>query len=132
MEEVKGTRAGDNIQAFFEVYSRHGAPRRHHNNNDAPVNDKDRHLLQRYLNNRGTKHVTNKDSENPEAKGHVEALRQHLKEIDQMAGEEREEPGLRLNNYIMQFKATTHTTKRKCPEEKLVGRRSYGEGERPS
>ena len=44
-----------------------------------PVNDKDRHLLQRYLNNRGIEHVTNKNAENPEAKGHVEALRQHLK-----------------------------------------------------
>ena len=77
--EVKGTRDGDNNQALYKVHSRHNVPRRHHSYNDVPVNDKDRHLLQRYLNNRGIEHVTNKNAESPDAKGHVEALRQHLK-----------------------------------------------------
>ena len=48
---------------------------------------------------------------------------QHLKKIFQTAGVEREEPYLRLNNYLMQFRATPHATVKKCPVELLFGRR---------
>ena len=112
------------------MYSRHSCSS-HHSNNGAPVNSKDRHLLQRYLTNSGNERITNKSTENPKATGIMEALRRHLKEISHMAGEEREEPYPRLNNYIMQFSVTPHATKRKYPAELLVGRRSYGEAERP-
>ena len=36
---------------------------------------------------------------------------------------EREDPYLRLNNYLMQFRATPHATMRKCPAELLFGRK---------
>ena len=61
--EVKGTRAEDDIQAFPEVFSRHGVPRRHHSDNDAAINGKDSHMPQKYLTNKGNKHVTNKGAE---------------------------------------------------------------------
>ena len=48
---------------------------------------------------------------------------QHLKKIFHMAGVEREEPYLRLNNYLMQFRATPHATMRKCPAELLFSRK---------
>ena len=38
MAVVKGTSAEDNIQAFSEVFSRHGVPRRLHSDNGAPFN----------------------------------------------------------------------------------------------
>ena len=59
---VRGTSAEDNIQAFSEVFSRHGIPKRLHSDNGGPFNSKDSHLLQRYLNNMGIKHVTNKSA----------------------------------------------------------------------
>ena len=45
MAVVKGTSAEDNIQAFSEVFSRHGVPRKLHSDNRAPFNGKDSHLL---------------------------------------------------------------------------------------
>ena len=73
--EVKGTRAEDDIQAFPEVFSRHGIPRRHHSDNDAAFSGKDSHMPQKYLTNKGNKHVTNKGAKDPEAMGLVEAYR---------------------------------------------------------
>ena len=35
----------------------------------------------------------------------------------------REDPYLRLNNYLMQFRATPHATMRKCPAELLFRRK---------
>ena len=75
--EVKGTRAEDDIQAFPEVFSRHGIPRRHHSDNDAAVSGKDSHMPQKYLTNKGNKHVTNKGADDPEAMGLVEAYRRY-------------------------------------------------------
>ena len=69
MAVVKGTSAEDNIQAFSEVFSRHGVPRKLHSDNRAPFNGKDSHLLQRYLTNMGIKHITNKSTEDPEGRG---------------------------------------------------------------
>ena len=161
--EVKGTRAGDNSQDIVEVYSRHGGTKRHHSNNGAAGNSKDRHRLQRHLANRGSKHVNNKSAENPEVIGIMEAhrwrlkeilqhsvrhynekssgleaeqphkgtraednikavcvvfsriredFRRHLKKTIHKAGVEREEPCLRHNNDLMQFRATAHGTRR--------------------
>ena len=78
--EVKGTRAEDDIQAFPEVFSRHGIPRRHHNDNGAAVSGKDSHMPRKYLTNKGNEHVTKKGAEDPEAIGLVEAYRQYDRE----------------------------------------------------
>ena len=51
-----------------------------------------------------------------------EDFRRHLKKTIHKAGVEREEPYLRLNNYLMQFRGTSHGTMRKSPEERLFGR----------
>ena len=70
----------------------------------APFNRKDSRLLQRYFTSMGIEHVTNKSTEDPEAKGLVEAFMCHLK-IFHMAGVK--DPYLRLSNYLMQFRATS-------------------------
>ena len=120
---VKGTSAEHNIQGFFKVFSRHGIPRRLYTNNSAPFIGKDSHILQKYLTNMGIKHVTNKSTEDPEATGLVEPFMHRLKKIFHTAGVEREDPYLRLNNYLMQFRATPHATMRKCLAEFLFGRK---------
>ena len=88
---VKSTSADDNIQAFTEIFSRHGVPDRLHSDNGAPFNGKDSHLLQQYLRSMGVTHVT-KSAEDPEATGLVEAFMKHLKKIFHTAGVEREDP----------------------------------------
>ena len=87
---VKGTCAEDNIQAFSKVFSEHGVPRRLHNENGAPFNGLDSHLLQKYLRNMGIDHITNKSAKDPEATGLVKAFMRHLKKIFHTAGVERE------------------------------------------
>jgi hypothetical protein len=84
---------------------------------------KDSHLLQQYLRNMGVTHITNKSAEDPEAKGLVEAFMKHLKKIFHTAGVEKEDPHLRLNEYLMQHRATPHSTMEKSPAELLFGRR---------
>ena len=101
----------------------HGVPRRLHSDNGAPFNGKDSHLHQRYLTDMGIDHITNKSAEDPEAKGLMEAFIWHLKMIFHMGGVEREDPYMRLNNYLMQFRATPHATMKKCPVELLFGRK---------
>ena len=49
MAIVKGTGADGNIQAFPDVFSRHGMPARRHSDNGALFNGKDSHLLQQHL-----------------------------------------------------------------------------------
>ena len=120
---VKNTSAKNTIQAFSKVLSRHGVPRRLHSDNGTPFNGKDSHLLQKYFTNMGIKHVTNKSAEDPEATGLVMAFMRHLKTIFHSAGVEREDPYLRLNNYLMQFRATPNATMRKCPAELLFKRK---------
>ena len=50
-------------------------------------------------------------AEDPEETGHAEAFRWHLKKTIHKAGVEREEPYLRRNNDLMQFRATAHGTR---------------------
>ena len=96
----------------------HGVPKKLNSNNG-----KESHMLQRYLTNMGIKYITNKSAEDPEVTGLVEAFMHHLKKIFHTAGVEREDPYLRLNNYLMQFRATPHATMRKCLAELLFRRK---------
>ena len=105
------------------MFSRNGVPRRLHSDNGASFNSKDSHLLQRYLTNMDIKYITNKSPEDPEATGLVEAFMRHLKKIIHTVGVEREDPYLRLNNYLMQFRATPHCTMKKCLAELLFSRK---------
>ena len=116
MVVVKGTRADDNILAFAEIFRWHGVPNRLHSDNGAPFNGKDSRLLQQYLRSRGVVHIT-------KATGLVEAFMKHFKKIFQTAGVEREDPFMKLNDYLMQFRATLHATVKKCPAELLFSRR---------
>ena len=47
----------------------------------------------------------------------------HLKKIFHTAGVKREDPYLKLNEYLMQFRATPHSTMKKCPAELLFRRK---------
>ena len=48
----------------------------------------------------GIKRITNKSAMDPKVTGFVEAFMLHLKKIFHMAGVEREDPYLKLNNYL--------------------------------
>ena len=120
---VKGTSAEDNIHGFSEIFSRHGILKRLRSDNGAPFNVGDSHLLQQYFKQLGIKHSTNRSAEDPEATGQVEAFMKHLKKIFHTAGVAREDPYMRINNYLMQYRATPHPTTKKCPAELLFHRK---------
>ena len=120
---VNGTGADDNIRAFADIFSRHGVPKRLHSNNGAPFNGKGSHQLQQYLRNMGITHITNKSADDPEATGLVEAFMKHLKKIFHTSGVEWEDPYMRLSEYLMQHRATPHSTMKKSPAELLFGRK---------
>ena len=120
---VRGTSAEANIHAFAEVFSRHGLPKYLHSDNGAPFNGKDSHLLQQYLTNLGIEHITNRSAEDPEATGLVEAFMRHIKKIFHTAEVAREDPYLKISEYLMQFRATPHSTMKKCPAELLFNRK---------
>ena len=120
---VKGTSAEDNIHAFSEVFSRHGLPKRLRSDNGPPFNGKDSHLLQRYFKHLGIDHCTNRSAEDPEASGQVEAFMKHLKKIFHTAAVAKEDPYLKINDYLMQYRATPHPTTKKSPAELLFNRK---------
>ena len=47
----------------------------------------------------------------------------HLKKIFHTAGVEKEDPYLKINDYMMQYRATPHPTMKKCPAELLFNRK---------
>jgi hypothetical protein len=71
----------------------------------------------------GVTHITNKSAEDPKATGLVEAFMKHHKKIFHTAGVEKEDPYTRLNEYLMQRRATPHSTMEKSPAELLFGRK---------
>ena len=71
----------------------------------------------------GVTHITNKSAEDPEATGLVEAFMKYLKKIFHTTGVEKEDPYIRLNEYLMQHRATPHSTMKKSPAELLFGRK---------
>ena len=120
---VKSTAAEDNIHAFAEIFARHGFPAKLHSDNGAPFNGKDSHLLTQYFKNMGITHITNKSADDPEATGLVEAFMKHLKKVFHTAEVEHEDPYIRMQEHLMQFRGTPHATMKKCPAEILYGRR---------
>ena len=70
------------------------------------------------LTNCGIQHITNRSAEDPEATGLVEAFMKHLKKVFHTAEVAREDPYLRLNDYLMLLRAM-----KKCPAELLFHRK---------
>ena len=75
------------------------------------------------LTNCGIQHITNRSAEDPEATGLVEAFMKHLKKVFHTAEVAREDPYLRLNDYLMLLRATPPSTMKKCPAELLFHRK---------
>ena len=121
--QVKGTSAENNIQAFSDIFSRHGVPKFIRSDNGAPFNGKDSHLLQVYFRYMGVKHLPNISAEDPESSGQAEAFMKHLKKVFHTAEIEKKDPYLTLNEHLMQYRATPHPSTGKSPAELLFGRK---------
>ena len=119
---VMGTSADDNIEAFAQVFARHGVPRLLRSDNGAPFNGKESHLLTRYLKYMGVKHKTNFSAEDPESSGQVEAFMKHLGKVYHTAEISGQDPRFALQNHLMQYRATPHPSTGKPPAELLFGR----------
>ena len=88
-----------------------------------PFNGKDTHMLQQYFKNVGIRHIPNRSAEDPETTGQVESFMKHPQKIFHMAGVAREDTFLRINDYLMLYRATPHSTMKKCPAELLFNRK---------
>ena len=120
---VQGTSAEANIQAFVEVFARHGYPERMRSDNGAPFNGTDTHILQAWLKSVDVEHIPNLSAEDPEASGHVEIFMKHLKKVWHTALIEQKDPYIELQRHLMQVRATPHTSTGKSPAELLFGRK---------
>ena len=120
--KVRGTSAEANIQAFMEVFSRHGYPKIMRSDNGPPFNGSDSHLLQQWLKSSGIEHIPNLSAEDPEASGHVETFMKHLKKVWHTAQIERKNPYIQLQQHLIQVRATPHSSTGKSPAELLFGR----------
>ena len=88
-----------------------------------PFNGKDTHMLQQYFKNVGIRHIPNRSAEDPETTGQVESFMKHPQKIFHMAGVAREDTFLRINDYLMLYRATPHSTMKKYPAELLFNRK---------
>ena len=119
---VTGTSAEENIHGFAEAFARHGVPHKLRSDKGPPFNGIDTHLLQRWFKNIGVDHRPNLSAEDPEASGQVESFMKHIKKIFHVATVEGTDPYMKLQEHLLQVRATPHPTTGKCPAELLFGR----------
>ena len=119
MVRVKRTSTEGNIDAFKEVFTRHGAPRVLRTNNGPPFNGKGSHLLKLYLRKKGAEHRPNISGDDPEASGQVEVFMMDLKKMFHIAHNIGKDSYHMLTDHLMAYRATPHPTTGKSPVELL-------------
>ena len=122
---VKGTGAEHNIQAFDDIFTRHGYCERLKTDNGPPFNGKEHHKLQEYFKWAGIRHEPTLSAEDPEANGLAEAFMKVCKKVWHTAIVERNDPRAELNKTLQMYRATPHPTTGKAPAELLFGRKFH-------
>ena len=120
---VKSTRADANIEAFDNMFSRHGYPKKLKTDGGPPFNGNENHELQKYFKWAGIKHSPTHSAEDPEANGLAEAFMKKIQKIWHTAHVERKNPKAELNKMLQQYRATPHPTTGQAPAELLFGRK---------
>ena len=120
---VNSTRADANIEAFDNIFSRHGYCKRLKTDGGPPFNGKENHDLQKYFKWAGIEHKCTYSAEDPEANGLAEAFMKKIQKIWHTAHIERKNPKAELNKMLQQYRATPHPTTGQAPAELLFGRK---------
>ena len=120
---VNSTSAEANIEAFDNIFTRHGYCKSLKTDRGPPFNGNEYHLLQKYFTWAGIKHIRTQSAEDPEANGLAEAFMKHCAKIWHTATIERKNPRAELNKHLQMVRGTPHPTTGKQPAEMLFGRK---------
>ena len=120
---VKGTGAEDNVEAFDNIFARHGYCKKLKTDNGPPFNGKENHTLQRYFKWAGIEHQPVYSAEDPEANGLAEAFMKVCRKAWHAALIEGNNPRAELNKTLQLYRATPHPTTGFPPAELLFGRK---------
>ena len=120
---VNSTSAEENIEAFDNIFTRHGYCKDLTSDNGPPFNGLETHKLQQYFKWAGIKHSPTKSAEDPEANGLAEALMKHFQKIWHTAIVEGKNPRAEINRHLLMVRTTPHPTTKKTPAEILFGRK---------
>lgn len=123
VEVVKSTGAEENIEAFDNIFARHGFCKQLKTDNGPPFNGKDSHLLQRYFKWAGIHHQPTRSAEDPEANGLAEGFMKICRKAWHTAIVEGNNPRAELNKTLQLYRGTPHPTTGYAPAELLFGRK---------
>ena len=120
---VNSTSADDNIEAFDNIFTRHGYCKDLISDGGPPFNGNDTHHLQQYFKWAGINHHPTHSAEDPEANGLAEAFMKHCRKIWHAAIVEGKNPRAEINKHLLMVRSTPHPTTKKSPAEILFGRK---------
>ena len=120
---VRGTGAEDNIEAFDNIFTRHGYCKTLKTDNGPPFNGKESHLLQKYFKWAGIEHRPTTSAEDPEANGLAEAFMKVCQKVWHTSLVEGKNPRAEINKTLQLYRSTPHPTTGYAPAELLFGRK---------
>ena len=119
---VNSTSADDNIEAFDNIFTRHGYCEDLISDGGPPFNGTGTHKLQQYFKWAGINHHPTQSAEDPEANGLAESFMKHCRKIWHTAVVEGRNPRAEINKHLLMVRSTPHPTTKKTPAEILFGR----------
>ena len=119
---VNSTSADDNIEAFHNIFTRHGYCESLISDGGPLFNGTGTHKLQQYFKWAGIRHHPTNSAEDPEANGLAESFMKHCRKIWHTAVVEGKNPRAQINKHLLMVRSTPHPSTNKTPAEILFGR----------
>lgn len=121
---VSNTNAEENIEAFNNIFARHGCFQRLKTDNGPPFNGKENHLFERYFKWAAIEHNPVKSAGDPEANGLAEVFMKLCKKALLTALIERNNHRAEIKEALKLYRATTDQSMEFTPA-KVLFRRTF-------